>query len=266
MEHVPASSYDPNLPYVCFRRGYQSNWHKCSFEIDGKSYNCTEQHMMAEKAKLFEDWDARKKILKSKNAREQKKLGREVRGFKESVWKKHSFDIVVKGNIAKYEQNPELKAKLLATGKKVLVEASPNDKIWGVGLHESDPEAHDMKMWQGTNLLGAVLMVVRDHLHEAEDCGSKMNATCTSTNEANAAPASSSSDIKKEIKQGEKPTISAEPKNTSDDETIEAHEAQKGDSAENSEKPGGKKKRWGGGLGRKGANAAKYDVDVMEDG
>ena len=114
MERVPESSYDVSEPFVLFWGGYQSNWYRCEFEINGEKFNCTEQHMMAEKARLFEDWDTRKKIMRSRNPREQKKLGREVRGFKPALWNEKSLDIVIEGNREKYRQNPDLRVKLIA--------------------------------------------------------------------------------------------------------------------------------------------------------
>lgn len=91
-----------------------------------------------------------------------KKLGRKVRNYDDSIWKEKRYDVVVKGNIAKFSQNEKLRSFLLSTGSKILVEASPKDTIWGIGLEESSPDALSPRKWQGENLLGFALMEVRD--------------------------------------------------------------------------------------------------------
>jgi ribA/ribD-fused uncharacterized protein len=142
-------------------------WTPAPFTVDGVAYICAEQYMMAEKAGLFGDDDTRAKILASASPREHKVLGRQVAGFKSAIWDRECLDIVVTGNHAKFSQNPAMKAALLATGDKLLVEASPLDKIWGVGLRADDPKIHDRSQWQGKNLLGEALMRVRAELRGA---------------------------------------------------------------------------------------------------
>lgn len=93
-----------------------------------------------------------------------KQLGREVQHFDAEVWDAHKFDIVVKGNLAKFGQNPDLRKYLLNTGERILVEASPFDRIWGVGMREDDKDILHPQKWFGLNLLGFALMVVRDEL------------------------------------------------------------------------------------------------------
>jgi ribA/ribD-fused uncharacterized protein len=117
--------------------------------------------MMAEKAKLFNDQGTYEKIINASNPGEAKSLGREVKGFDDSVWVRNRFEIVVQGNRLKFEQNSELKAFLISTGDRVLVEASPIDKIWGVGLAADDQKIDNPNLWRGLNLLGFVLMEVR---------------------------------------------------------------------------------------------------------
>ena len=119
---------------------------------------------MAEKAKLFGDNGSAKRIVAAGNPGEAKKLGREVKGFEENRWFQHRFEIVVKGNLAKFSQNSELMEFLLNTGNRVLVEASPADKVWGIGLASHDPLAKNPNFWKGLNLLGFALMEVRDLL------------------------------------------------------------------------------------------------------
>ena len=143
-----------------------SPWFPCSFLVDDIYYNCTEQFMMAEKARLFHDEDALQKIMQAYDPMEQKKLGRRVQGYDDAVWKACCYDVVVRGNVAKFSQNLKLRDYLISTGEKILVEASPKDAVWGIGLDEYSPDAISPKRWPGTNLLGFALMEVRDIIRE----------------------------------------------------------------------------------------------------
>lgn len=143
-----------------------SQWFPCFFVVDGQYYNCTEQYMMAEKARIFGDEEIRQQILAEYSQLAMKKLGRKVRNYDDVTWKEKRFDVVVKGNIAKFSQNEKLQNFLLSTGEKILVEASPKDTVWGIGLDESSPEAIQPSKWNGENLLGFALMEVRDILSE----------------------------------------------------------------------------------------------------
>ncbi|MDC0666423.1 NADAR family protein [Nannocystis radixulma] len=142
-------------------------WTSSRFVVDGVTYGCAEQFMMAEKARLFGDEATRAKILATDSPRQHKALGREVAGFVQAVWDRECLEIVVRGNRAKFGQNPDLRAALLATGDKLLVEASPLDRLWGVGLRADDPRIHDTSRWRGKNLLGEALMRVRAELRAA---------------------------------------------------------------------------------------------------
>lgn len=142
-------------------------WTDSPFVVDGVTYSCAEQFMMAEKARLFGDAAVCAKILASRDPREHKALGRQVAGFDRAVWERACLDIVVRGNLAKFTQNPAMRAVLMATGDRLLVEASPLDKIWGVGLRADDPRIHDRANWRGQNLLGEALMRVRAELRSA---------------------------------------------------------------------------------------------------
>lgn len=141
-----------------------SQWFPSKFEVDGVQYKNTEQYMMAQKAKLFGDDEILNKILRTADPKEIKALGRLVKGYQESVWLEHRFNIVVQGNLAKFSQNEDLKQFLLNTGERVLVEASPVDKIWGIGLSADDEKAEKPLQWKGLNLLGFALMEVRKQL------------------------------------------------------------------------------------------------------
>ena len=141
-----------------------SQWWEQSFQVEGNTYPTAEHWMMAGKARLFEDQEILAKILISKHPHEAKKLGRQVRNFDQPVWEKHRYDIVLQGNVHKFGQHPALKTFLLNTKNSIIVEASPVDKIWGIGLKGEDPRAARMEQWEGLNLLGFVLMEVRDGL------------------------------------------------------------------------------------------------------
>lgn len=143
-------------------------WTDSVFVVDGVRYGCAEQFMMAEKARLFGDEAIRAQIIASTSPREHKALGRRVTGFDHDVWERSCLEIVVRGNLAKFGQNPAMRAALLATGDKLLVEASPLDRIWGVGLRADDPRIHDRATWDGKNLLGEALMRVRAELRAAD--------------------------------------------------------------------------------------------------
>ena len=106
-----------------------SQWYDCCFTIDGVEYRTAEQYMMAQKAVLFGDEKVKAEIMAADNPQDYKALGRKIVGFSGEIWAKHRCDVVVRGNIAKFSQNEELREFLLNTGTRVLVEASPYDKI-----------------------------------------------------------------------------------------------------------------------------------------
>lgn len=150
--------------FVFFYGGCFSQWYRCSFEIDGVRYNCAEQFMMTEKARLFNDEGKEKQIMAASHPRDQKRFGREVSGFVKETWDAVAKDIVYRGNHAKFSQNPVLLEELLATKGKLLVEASPTDVVWGIGLGMDDPLKENRENWRGTNWLGEVLTKLRDDL------------------------------------------------------------------------------------------------------
>src|SRR5688500_3024032 len=138
-----------------------SQWWPARFVVDDVAYTSAEQWMMAEKARLMGDASTRAKILATDDPATVKALGREVTPYDETLWVAQRLDVVTRGSIAKLDQNAELKAFLLSTGDDVLVEASPKDTVWGIGLAENDPRAGDPAQWRGENLLGQALMRAR---------------------------------------------------------------------------------------------------------
>ncbi len=143
-----------------------SQWWPARFEIDGASYVSAEHYMMAEKARVFGDDATRAQILAADDPGKAKALGRTIQNFDDATWSHARFDIVLRGNHAKFGQNAALRAYLLETGDKVLVEASPVDSVWGIGLAADDPRAEDPKSWPGLNLLGFAIMKARNLLLE----------------------------------------------------------------------------------------------------
>lgn len=141
-----------------------SQWYNAPFEVDGHHYKTAEHFMMAKKAELFSDEKIIQKIIQAKTPGEAKKLGREVKGFNERIWLEKRFDLVVEGNYHKFSQNKILKDFLLTTDNRVLVEASPVDKIWGIGMASDHKDIQNPYKWNGLNLLGYALMQVREKL------------------------------------------------------------------------------------------------------
>ena len=141
-----------------------SQWWPSPFVVDGVTYATAEHWMMAGKARLFEDTEAEERVLAAGHPSLAKKAGRLVRGFDEAVWERERFGIVVEGNVHKFAAHEDLRTFLLGTGNRVLVEASPVDRVWGIGLAATDEAAADPQRWKGPNLLGFALMKARQRL------------------------------------------------------------------------------------------------------
>jgi ribA/ribD-fused uncharacterized protein len=149
---------------IYFWSGIYSQWSTSIFKIDEQNYSSAEQYMMYKKAMLFEDEEVANAIMRTNNPREQKALGRKVRDFDGDVWNRVCRDYVYEANYAKFTQDETLLKQLMETGDKEIVEASPKDKIWGIGLHYDDERIHDKSQWQGKNWLGEAIMRVREQL------------------------------------------------------------------------------------------------------
>lgn len=151
---------------VYFKSGYPSQWFLASFTLGDVEYNCCEQRMMHAKALYFNDVETAELIMLAKEPKEQKKLGRLVKNFNEDEWNTVADQIVYQANVAKFSQNEDLKALLLATNDKQFVECSPYDKIWGNGLDITTTLRTPQHEWQGTNRLGIAIMRARSTLRE----------------------------------------------------------------------------------------------------
>ena len=147
-----------DLEFGCFSQFFSRNG--LFVDESGLAYNSCEQFMMASKARVFNDTISLKKIMKEKNPSRIKRLGRKVVGFEIETWDFLKYDIVLSGNRLKFNQNVELRRVLEATKGRMLVEAAENDRVWGIGV--SVENAKKGMKWNGLNLLGKVLMEVRD--------------------------------------------------------------------------------------------------------
>jgi ribA/ribD-fused uncharacterized protein len=143
---------------------FMSQWHPVKFTENNITFSNCEQYMMYHKALLFKDNEVAEKILKTTDPAKMKKYGREVKNFDEDIWKENRSRIVTQCNYLKFSQNKDLAAKLLETGDAVLAEASPYDKIWGIGMTSDNKDMQDSSKWKGLNLLGYALMDVRKQL------------------------------------------------------------------------------------------------------
>jgi ribA/ribD-fused uncharacterized protein len=141
-----------------------SQWYAAPFDVEAVRYPTAEHYMMAEKARLFGDEETRSAILRASDPAAVQALGRKVRGFDKKLWVAHRLQIVVTANVAKFGQNESLCEYLAGTRERILVEASPKDRIWGIGLAATDARAENPLDWTGLNLLGFALMQVRHEL------------------------------------------------------------------------------------------------------
>ncbi|MBO7253103.1 MAG: DUF1768 domain-containing protein [Oscillospiraceae bacterium] len=148
------------------KNGHFSQWFPAPFVIEGIRYCHNEQYMMAKKALLFSDLSAYAKIMAESDPAACKLLGRSVVNFNSYKWDSCKKEILYNANFAKFSQNPQLKAALLATGDAILAEASPQDTIWGIGLKETDPDSQNPAKWEGQNLLGRALMQIREEFRK----------------------------------------------------------------------------------------------------
>lgn len=154
--------------YTFFWSGPFSNWTTAPFVLDDQRYTCVEQYMMHKKALMFGDTEIAEEIMKTSNPREHKAWGRKVRNFDMAKWAAVARDVVFRGCVAKFTQNPEMYNHLLKTKNTLLVEASPLDKVWGIGLDEKTVEHTPMDQWTGSNWLGQIITEVREVIEFAQ--------------------------------------------------------------------------------------------------
>ncbi|MGN2639429.1 NADAR family protein [Nocardia takedensis] len=138
-----------------------SQWWPAEFTVEGTTFRTAEHYMMWRKALLFEDPATAEQVVAADHPSQAKALGRKIAGFDEKRWEEHRFEIVTTASTAKFAQHGDLLTYLRGTGDRVLVEASPVDRVWGIGLAADDPAAQDPARWRGLNLLGFALMAAR---------------------------------------------------------------------------------------------------------
>lgn len=156
-------NYRETEDFIFFYGSGYSQWFPCKItDVEGNVFPTSEHFMMYHKAKLFGDTGVMQKVFKTPRPEDVKKLGREVKNFNAQLWDKNKEYIVTLGNYYKFTQNPEYQKLLYLSGNKEIVEASPYDKIWGIGLAVSDDRVLDKFNWQGENLLGECIMTVRE--------------------------------------------------------------------------------------------------------
>ena len=144
--------------------GFLSNWYLSPFIVDGIRFSSMEQYMMYKKAVLFEDKDIAEQIMKTDDVALIKEFGRKVSNYNDSVWNGIRQIIIYKGLLEKFRQNDDLRKALLDTDDNILAECAVQDRIWGIGLSMTDNNRNDINAWNGQNLLGYSLMLVRDEL------------------------------------------------------------------------------------------------------
>ena len=147
-------------------RNCLSQWYPAQFMLAGQEYPTAEHYLMAEKARLFGDYETMHMILKARGPDQAKALGRGVQGFLQEIWDREKANIAFKGNLAKFTRHEQIRNYLLSTGDAVLAESSPVDYVWGTGVAAHHSFASVPSSWRGKNLLGFVLMDVRHHLRE----------------------------------------------------------------------------------------------------
>jgi ribA/ribD-fused uncharacterized protein len=141
-----------------------SHWYKSNMSVDGIDFCCAGQYIMYKKALLFGDEVAAKKILRSSDPKRHRVIGKEVKAFTKDIWQQHCMDFSFAANFAKFDQNENLKTKLLDTAASILAEASPYDRVWGIGLSMGNSDIYDRTKWRGKNLAGESLMQARNAL------------------------------------------------------------------------------------------------------
>lgn len=157
--------------FCLFWKSWLSNWKSSPMTIDSVQYTCVAQYMMSMKARLFGDQETLHKIMATTDPKEQKKLGRSVANFNDGQWYEVAFDVVVRGTVEKYRQNPQLLILLQQCGDVEFVEASPMDKVWGIGVDAHHSNALRKTKWHGKNLLGQAINKAKNLIEQLEVAG-----------------------------------------------------------------------------------------------
>lgn len=152
------------LEFVFFWGGHYSQWAASPFYHDGNYFPTAEHFMMYHKCMAFKDTQRAQMVLDLEGPDQVKAVGRQIEAYTDAVWDAIRFDIVVMGNVLKFSQNPDFFEVMRNDCEKCIVEASPYDRIWGIGRSETDPNLDDVDEWDGLNLLGYAIMEARERL------------------------------------------------------------------------------------------------------
>ena len=161
--------------YNFFWSGPYSQWDPSPFQLGEIKFSCAEQMMMLFKALVFDDLDVAKAVMATDDPQLQKAQGRKVKRFLAPIWDRVNYSVVYIANVEKFSQNPEHLKYILTDGSDMIVEASPEDKIWGIGIGGNHPDIRDESKWQGENRLGKVCMDVRNYLRMPDKYRSEYN-------------------------------------------------------------------------------------------
>jgi len=159
--------------YYFFWKHRLSQWHMVDFVISGIKYCCCEQYMMHKKALLFNDYVIATEIMKTNSPKLHQELGRKIKDFDQTLWDSNKERIVYDANIARFTQSEPCRELLFSTDQALLVEASPYDIVWGVGLGKDDPRILNESNWRGQNLLGKILTKIRDEIKNDKNITTK---------------------------------------------------------------------------------------------
>lgn len=143
-----------------------TNFSSCTFWVDDQIFNSSEQYFMYQKAIHFKDHETAKLILKATNPAEAKRLGRQVKNYNDKSWNAIRDFVMCHGLYNKFTQSKPHKEYLMRDEfyGKLFVEASPIDRIWGVGMDIDNPDIDDESKWLGENALGQLLTSIRNLL------------------------------------------------------------------------------------------------------
>lgn len=144
--------------------GYMNSWYEATFYAEGKRFFCCEQYVLYKKALMFHDDYHANKIIESQDRKEILNYAKDIKNYVDKVWNARRVAVMYRGNLYKFQQNPPLKQALLETGDAPLALLGKNDKVFGIGLNKEDTRIYNMSKWDGLNLMGFVLMEVRDAL------------------------------------------------------------------------------------------------------
>jgi ribA/ribD-fused uncharacterized protein len=177
---IPFCSHDKTKYTNTLLKGEEavfSNWYHSPFTFTAEQFKTTlgittpprkfenvEQGMMYGKAVLFGDVIVANKILKTDKPKIMRELGRQVKNYVEETWSALRYDYTKELIVEKFRQNDDLLQILKSTKDFILVEGASYDKVWGVGLKDTDPKIQDQTLWKGQNLLGKALMETRKKL------------------------------------------------------------------------------------------------------